>query len=67
MSACVSGLLEGLSYISLDAFLRGTTIPAAILRLALAGLALGHGGLTLGYDGGRTSRYRGFALVPYVS
>ena len=67
MSACVSGLLEGLSYISLDAFLRGTTMPAAILGLALAGLALGH-------DGGRTSRYvipvrsyRGFALVPYVS
>ena len=56
MSACVSGLLEGLSYTSLDAFLRGNTITAAILRLALAGLALaglalGHGGLALGHGG----------------
>ena len=34
MSACVSGLLEGLSYTSLDAFLRGTTMSAEILGLA---------------------------------
>ena len=52
MSACVSGLLEGLSYTSLDAFLRGTTMPAAIL-----GLALGHGGRP----------WICFGTVPYVS
>ena len=62
MSACVSGLLEGLSYISLDAFLRGTTIPAAILRLALAGLVLA--GLALGHG---VAPWVCFGTVPYVS
>ena len=56
MSACVSGLLEGLSYTSLDEFLRGNTMSAAILGLALAGLALGHGGRTVGLLWYRTVR-----------
>ena len=48
MSACVSGLLEGLSYTSLDAFLRGNTMSAAILGLTLEGMVLGHGGRIAG-------------------